>query len=908
MLLKEGDTGATVASLQRGLRMMCCDPNGLDGIFGPGCTAAVKKFQNKMGIEPADGICGDDTWNTLVSEIYEIQIILSAKGYDTGGNDGKAGPKTYEAVLQFQRDNGLTADGMVGDQTWAKLMAMGDGTGGTAGLPLKQGSRGSKVLCAQYALRILCCSPGTIDGTFGSRTYNAVKKFQSSNGLAADGIIGEATWEKLCTEIQNIQQALKNKGYAILVDGLAGLDTYEAVMQFQADNGLSKDGQVGAATREKLFGTAGGGVDGLPLKEGQSGEMITFLQRALRIAVINCPITGTFDAETKTCVIRYQGRNSLTADGIVGVKTWEKLRENVRRYQTALQNKGYDVGGIDGIAGDKTYNAILKFQSDNGLDADGMCGTQTQTKLFGASQGGGTTSSTLKLGSNGSLTRYLQIMLNKMGYPMSVDGIFGTTTENAVKDFQSKNALTADGIVGNGTWKKLFEKYKVPASGTGIVKFVNVAKHEVRVGFHEDNGNNINPYGQWYGNQGQAWCASFVSWCAYQAGILNTTVPKYHYTPTGAAWYRNRGKYHKRSTGYRAKSGDVVFFFDPSKGRIGHTGIVVRSTNDFIYTIEGNASDGVLERYYSRTDSYIDGYGENGGSAVEPPNPPISEGSSIQDVIGLIEQVESYCYSSQVKKDNEMVALETMNILRQEAYDGFQWEFTVPYGRDYISQQFPYKEEGLSKALEGYIGNGRKEISDGTAGRIDLAHLMATLITYYGDSDGVLSVPKQWAGWAGDLAQLWLTVSKDNTVQFNVLDSDAVYAEAKKTICKPELTGQKEGKFNYSDFCCDADAITLARMLRSKKQSGTLTRFPISSLLSEFYSKARTDKARAHEFLNEMGVNTTTPYEQIVNAIYNKFTGVKGIVCFKLIAEITFYEGYGKGLCRAFTDVLNAKK
>ena len=67
----------------------------------------------------------------------------------------------------------------------------------------------------------------------------------------------------------------------------------------------------------------------------------------------------------------------------------------------------------------------MQFQSDNGLDADGMCGTQTQTKLFGASQGGGTTSSTLKLGSDGSLTRYLQIMLNTMGYSLSVDGIFG---------------------------------------------------------------------------------------------------------------------------------------------------------------------------------------------------------------------------------------------------------------------------------------------------------------------------------------------------------------------------------------------------------------------------------------------------------------------------------------------------
>ena len=88
----------------------------------------------------------------------------------------------------------------------------------------------------------------------------------------------------------------------------------------------------------------------------------------------------------------------------------------------------------------------------------------------------------------------------------------------------------------------------------------------------------------------------FVSWCAYQAGILNTTVPRYSYTPTGAAWYRNRGKYHKRSSGYTPKVGDTVFFFDPSKGRIAHTGIVTNITSTVVYTIEGNASDGVIER------------------------------------------------------------------------------------------------------------------------------------------------------------------------------------------------------------------------------------------------------------------------------------------------------------------------
>lgn len=778
MLLKEGDRGATVASLQRGLRMMCCDPNGLDGIFGPGCTAAVKKFQNKMGIEPADGICGDDTWNTLVSEIYEIQIILSAKGYDTGGNDGKAGPKTYEAVLQFQRDNGLTADGMVGDQTWAKLMAMGDGTGGTAGLPLKQGSRGSKVLCAQYALRILCCSPGTIDGTFGSRTYNAVKKFQSSNGLAADGIIGEDTWEKLCTEIQNIQQALKNKGYAILVDGLAGLDTYEAVMQFQADNGLSKDGQVGAATREKLFGTAGGGVDGLPLKEGQSGDMITFLQRALRIAVINCPITGTFDAETKSCVIRYQGRNGLTADGIVGIKTWEKLRENVRRYQTALQNKGYDVGGIDGIAGDKTYNAILKFQSDNGLDADGMCGTQTQTKLFGASQGSGTTSSTLKLGSNGSLTRYLQIMLNKMGYSLSVDGIFGPNMEAAVKDYQSKNGLDADGICGGGTWSKLFSQYRVNVSGTGVQKFVNVAKHEAQIGFHEDNGNNINPYGQWYGNQGQAWCASFVSWCAYQAGILNTTVPKYHYTPTGAAWYRNRGKYHKRSSGYTPKVGDTVFFFDPSKGRIAHTGIVVRVTSSFIYTIEGNASDGVLERNYSRSDSYIDGYGDNGGFTEA--TPPVTTMQGIVMKVRELENIYRIHYPNYEVGDMGC-ALSVLDFCRRYEYNDSEWSIICGSPNTMFFEYVKNDNRTLYDEFDNYVtDNGKHILGDYHEGQIDFPHFAATTQAYLKRRVIVeLALKDFWAGWGGDLElKLGIIIScirvtrqkRDDSMQTNILE------------------------------------------------------------------------------------------------------------------------------------------
>lgn len=57
---------------------------------------------------------------------------------------------------------------------------------------------------------------------------------------------------------------------------------------------------------------------------------------------------------------------------------------------------------------------------------------------------------TLKLGSKGNEVKALQGKLN-----LIEDGIFGPITEEAVKDFQNKNGLTVDGIVGTGTWSKL---------------------------------------------------------------------------------------------------------------------------------------------------------------------------------------------------------------------------------------------------------------------------------------------------------------------------------------------------------------------------------------------------------------------------------------------------------------------
>lgn len=259
MYLKKGDTGVKVTYLQYGLHILCCTPGSFDGSFGDATEKAVRKYQEAYGLE-VDGQAGDATWNSISGEIKPIQRALSMKGYYHSSIDGVAGEGTYNGVVEFQKEHGLAADGQVGPATRAVLLRDGSVEVGDADFPLKEGDRGSKVKYLQYGLRILCCSPGSLDGVFGEGTYEAVVKFQQKYNLSADGIVASGTWGKMEELILEIQRALVQKGYSIgATDGVAGPGTYEGVRQFQADQGLSVDGQVGPATREKLLGSVGDG-------------------------------------------------------------------------------------------------------------------------------------------------------------------------------------------------------------------------------------------------------------------------------------------------------------------------------------------------------------------------------------------------------------------------------------------------------------------------------------------------------------------------------------------------------------------------------------------------------------------------------------------------------------------------
>lgn len=127
---------------------------------------------------------------------------------------------------------------------------------------------------------------------------------------------------------------------------------------------------------------------------------------------------------------------------------------NVKQRQLNLKTYlYYYTGDIDGIEGILTIDAYIKFQRNNCLVVDGIYGPSTESKLI-------------------LCIKDLQNLLNKHGYNLSVDGIVGNNTINAIKHFQSKNNLTIDGIVGEKTFTKLGNYQKNIISWDNIKYFV----------------------------------------------------------------------------------------------------------------------------------------------------------------------------------------------------------------------------------------------------------------------------------------------------------------------------------------------------------------------------------------------------------------------------------------------------
>lgn len=130
---------------------------------------------------------------------------------------------------------------------------------------------------------------------------------------------------------------------------------------------------------------------------------------------------------------------------------------DVYELQQYLIKLGYDCGNPDGYFGSTTAAAVKVFQKATSLMVDGIVGKNTALKITQDTSIQATTnieviSRVLRYGLIGYDVLWLQTQLTDLGYPCNgLDGIFGASTQYAVKAFQKSKALTADGIAGAQT-------------------------------------------------------------------------------------------------------------------------------------------------------------------------------------------------------------------------------------------------------------------------------------------------------------------------------------------------------------------------------------------------------------------------------------------------------------------------
>ena len=239
------------------------------------------------------------------------------------------------------------------------------------------------------------------------------------------------------------------------IDGVFGTGTQNSVKVFQKTFSLTQDGVVGKSTWYKISyiyvavkklaelssegetdpGTPSDGTyPGTVLREGSSGQTVERMQFYLSQVARFVPqiptlaVDGKFGPGTTASVKAFQGYYGLMVDGLVGRVTWDRI-----------------------------YAEYISIEGD-----------VTPPTVNHPSQYPGTP---LRPGDRSDSVRIAQFYLVIVSdfYPeipkITIDGIFGSATQAAVRAFQTRFGLTVDGIIGKVTWTKLYEVYASSVNG-----------------------------------------------------------------------------------------------------------------------------------------------------------------------------------------------------------------------------------------------------------------------------------------------------------------------------------------------------------------------------------------------------------------------------------------------------------
>ncbi len=375
-------------------------------------------------------------------------------------------------------------------------------------------------------------------------------------------------------EVQDIQHRLMELGYMDYDEptSLYGPMTKNAVELFQRQSFMQIDGIVGQATYDALM------LSDAPIymvSNGSTGDDVLSLQSRLRELGYIDSATGYYGTDTAAAVVKFQQRNNLAVDGMIGPETKEMLYsgdavanaisygENsdvVKRYQARLNKLGYLTTEPDGNFGHDTEAAVKLFQELNGLIADGYVGPATKELLLSSDA----QPNAMTIGMRGDTVERVQKQLKKLGYLSSVTGYYGSDTESAVRAFQKRNSLSSDGKVGKVTMASLFSSSAKKASSTPVSSGGDTPSKTPSPTYTSADGASVERFievaksklGSPYRSAGKGPdtfdCSGFVYYCLNQAGVRQGYM-------TSAAWHKNT-KYQKINSLSSLERGDIIVF------------------------------------------------------------------------------------------------------------------------------------------------------------------------------------------------------------------------------------------------------------------------------------------------------------------------------------------------------------
>ena len=293
-------------------------------------------------------------------------------------------------------------------------------------------------------------------------------------------------------EVQLLEQRLSELGYF----GGESDDTYDAetrsaLESFQQANGLEVTGVADSATRERLdSGDALSRQDYLtrfsnayaqmtPLEKGNVSNDVLVMQRRLKeYGFFSGEPDGSFNEATRQAVESFQMVNGLPVNGVADGSTLMRLMAdspiswtaflsemsaaegdsglNVYALQRRLSQLGYFTGNCTAGFGALTREAVLRFQRDNGLEATGEADAATWAAIYSGAAVSTKRVDVLQIGDYGDSVLAAQQRLNALGFfDHEITGVFGFTTETAVRLFQMASDLTPTGLLDGNTQSRL---------------------------------------------------------------------------------------------------------------------------------------------------------------------------------------------------------------------------------------------------------------------------------------------------------------------------------------------------------------------------------------------------------------------------------------------------------------------